>query len=49
MVCGCDPFEPYVYRREVVHVVTDHEPLEMITLKPLDSAPKRLQRMLLQL
>ena len=28
---------------------TDHKPLEMIMLKPLDSAPKRLQRMLFQL
>ena len=38
-----------MYGREVVHVETDHKPLEMIMLKPLDSAPKRLQRMLLQL
>ena len=49
IVYGCDHFESYVYGREVVHVETDHKPLEMIMLKPLDSAPKRLQRMLLQL
>ena len=49
IVYGCDHFEPYVYSREVVHVETDHKPLEMILLKPLDIAPKRLQRMLLQL
>ena len=49
IVYGCDHFEPYVYGREVVHVESDHKPLEMIALKPLDSAPKRLQRMLLQL
>ena len=28
---------------------TDHKPLESIMLKPLNSAPKRLQRMLLKL
>ena len=49
IVYGCDHFEPYVYGREVVHIETDHKPLEMIVLKPLDSAPKCLQRMLLQL
>ena len=49
IVYGCDHFESYVYGREVVHVETDHKPLEMIMLKPLDSAPKRLQRILLQL
>ena len=38
-----------MYVRDVVHVESDHKPLEMIVLKPLDSAPKRLQRMLLQL
>ena len=43
IVYGCDHFESYVYGREVVHVETDHKPLEMIMLKPLDSAPKRLQ------
>ena len=46
---GCDHFEPYVYGREVIHVELDHKPLEMIVLKPLDSAPKSLQGMLLQL
>ena len=49
IVYGCDHFEPYVYGREVIHVESDHKPLKMIVLKPLDSAPKRLQRMLLQL
>ena len=49
IVYDCEHFEPYVYGREVVHVESDHKPLEMIVLKSLDSAPKRLQRMLLQL
>ena len=49
IVFGCDHFEAYIYGRDVVHVETDHKPLEMIMLKPLNSAPKRLQRMLLHL
>ena len=32
-----------------MNVETDHQPLEMITWKLLNSAPKQLQRMLLQL
>ena len=49
IVFGCDHFEAYVYGRDIVHVETDHKPLEMIMLKSLNSAPKRLQRMLLHL
>ena len=49
IVFGCDHFEPYIFGREYVAVGTDHQPLEMITRKPLNSAPKPLQRMLLQL
>ena len=49
IVFACDRFETYIYGRRGVHVETDHQPLEMITRKPLNSAPKRLQRMLLQL
>lgn len=49
IVFACDRFEMYVYGREEVHVETDHQPLELITQKPLNSAPKRLQRMLLKL
>jgi len=33
----------------MVHVKTDHQPLEAIFKKDLDSAPKCLQRMLLRL
>ena len=40
--------ERYLYRRKVF-IQTDHKPLESIMKKSLLSAPKRLQRMLLQL
>ena len=49
IVFGCDHFEAYIYGRKQVHVETDHQPLEMIVRKPLNTAPKRLQHMLLQL
>ena len=49
IVFACERFEPYVYGRDEVHVESDHQPLESIFLKPLHSAPKRLQRMLLRL
>ena len=49
IVFACDRFEAYIYGRDGVHVETDHKPLESIVLKPLNSAPKRLQRMLLKL
>ena len=49
IVFACNHFDPYIYGREGVHVQTDHKPLETIMLKPLNSAPARLQRMLLNL
>lgn len=49
IVFACDHFEAYIYGRDRVTVETDHQPLEMIVRKPLNNAPKRLQRMLLQL
>ena len=49
IVFACDRFEAYIYGRKLVHVESDHQPLEMIVQKPLNTAPKRLQRMLLQL
>ena len=39
----------YVYGREEVTIQTDHKPLECIFKKPLNTAPMRLQRMLLRL
>src|SRR6218665_1531949 len=41
-------FHTYVYARHVT-IQTDHKPLIAIKKKPLSSAPRRLQRMLLRL
>ena len=49
IVIACERFYAYIYGRDVVHVESDHQPLETIMRKPLHDAPKRLQRMLLQL
>ena len=48
IVHGCIRFDQYVYGREIT-VQTDHKPLENILKRPLLQAPRRLQRMLLQL
>ena len=45
---GVEKFHTYLYGRKVV-VETDHKPLETIFRKSLNSAPPRLQRMLLKL
>ena len=49
IVFACDKFDQYVYGREKVHVQSDHKPLEVIFKKPIVTARKRLQRMLLRL
>ena len=49
IVFACDRFDSYVYGRHLVNVETDHKPLEPIFVKPLASAPQRLQRMLMRL
>ena len=49
IVFACEKFDQYVYVREKVHVQSDHKPLEVTFKKPLVTAPKRLQRMLLRL
>ena len=43
-----EKFDHFVYGRQVL-VHSDHKPLQMIAAKPLLSAPKRLQRMLMKL
>ena len=48
IVFGMEKFHQYTYGRQVT-VQSDHKPLESIHRKPLLSAPKRLQRMLLRL
>ena len=49
IVYACQHFESYIYGRDTVQIETDHQPLVSIVLKPLNSAPSRLQRMLLKL
>ena len=44
IVFACTHFNMYLYGRDRVNVESDHKPLESIFLKPLDSAPVRLQR-----
>ena len=39
----------YICGRDLVRGETDHKPLVSIMLEPLNSAPTRLQRMLLKL
>ena len=48
-VFGCTRFDHYLHRREEITAVTDHKPLETIIAKGINSAPKRFQRMMLQL
>ena len=47
VVYGLERFHQYTYARWVT-IPSDHKPLELIKKKPLLSAPKRLQRMLLR-
>lgn len=49
IVFACERFEPYVYGCDLIQVESDHKPLEAIFCKPLHSATKPLQRMLLRL
>ena len=49
VVFACQRFDAYVYGRANVSVESDHKPLEIIMQKTLNTAPKRLQRMLLAL
>ena len=47
VVFALEKWHQFVFGRHVV-VRTDHKPLEAITKKPLDKAPRRLQGMLLR-
>ena len=49
MKVACTKFYHYLYGKQDVVVHSDHQPLETIFKKPLSKAPKRLQRMMLQL
>ena len=48
MVYGLERFDQFTFGRQVT-VISDHKPLEVIVRKPLCSAPKRLQAMILRL
>ena len=45
---GCKKFEHYIYLKKV-NIQSDHKPLEVIFKKAMSKAPKRLQRIMLQL
>ena len=49
IVFACEKFDKYIFGRDIVHVETDHKPLEAIFKKSLCDASARLQRMLLRL
>jgi len=49
IVFAYEKFDQYLHGRNLINVETDHKPLIPIFKKPLLSAPKRLQRMLLRL
>ena len=48
VVFGLEKFDTYIYGRQIT-MYNNHKPLEMITRKPIQAAPPRLQRMLLRL
>ena len=49
LVFGCTRFDHYLHGREKITAVRDHKPLETILAKSINSASKRLQRMMLRL
>jgi len=49
VVFACNRFHSYIFRKQDVTITTGHKPLIAIHKKSLTSAPRRLQRMLLQL
>ena len=44
---ACERFDDYLYGHHVIHVETDHKPLETIFKKALESSPLRLQKLLM--
>ena len=49
LVFGCQRFDHYLVGREKVTAYCDHKPLETILARPINAAPKRIQRMMLRL
>ena len=48
LVFGCTRFHHFLHGRENIKALTDHKPLETILAKSINTAPKRLQRMMLR-
>ena len=48
IVFGMRRFHTYTFGRQTI-VLSDHKPLEIITKKPLENAPRRIQGMMLKL
>ena len=48
IVFGLRRFHTYTFGRHTI-VLSDHKPLEIITKKPLENAPKRIQGMMLKI
>ena len=48
IICDCEKFDQFIYGHTIT-VETDHKKLVSISQKPIHSAPKHLQRMLLQM
>ena len=49
IVFGCQRFHKMIYGKRDVVVESDHKPLENLHMKPIHSAPMRIQRMMLKL
>ena len=49
LLFGCTRFDHYLHGRDMITARTDHKALETILAKSINSAPKRLQRMMLRL
>ena len=39
IVWSCHKFDQYIYGREIVHVESDHEPLQAVFKKPIHQSP----------
>ena len=48
LVFGCTRFDHFLHGIENIKALTDHKPLETILAKSINTAPKRLQRMMLR-
>jgi hypothetical protein len=49
IVFGCTRFDHFLHGRAKIKVLTDHKPLERILARSINTAPKRIQRMMLRL